>query len=90
MPPVETISPSKLHPAATTESVWPVNFVGANVSALNGCSDAEGIGQNMNPRSSSPPDTANGGFGNRGCREIVNIDWSSPCSAGCQPLSSFQ
>jgi len=49
-------------------------LVGGNVSALKGDSDAEGIGQKMNPRSSSPPETAKGGFGKEGCREMVKID----------------
>jgi hypothetical protein len=32
------------------------------------------MGQKMNPASSSPPDTASGGFGKLGWREIVKID----------------
>jgi hypothetical protein len=42
---------------------------------------AGGIGQKMKARSSSPPETAKGGEGKVGWREIVKMDCCGVCRA---------
>lgn len=86
IPPVATISPSKLQPAATTESVCPVSLVAGNESVLHGYNTPEGpstggMGQKMNARSSSPPEIASGGLGKAGWSESVKMDCCGSCRA---------